>query len=68
MKSEVYTSCKMKNQNVNFLLKTFLYPNNLYICSVTMSLFRNISDISILKSPISGISFVSISTTTTTTP
>lgn len=50
------------------VLKNLLFQNNLYICSVTMNLLRNISDISALKSLISGISSVSIFTTTTTTP
>ena len=50
------------------MLISWLFQNNLYICSVTMSLLRNISDISALKLPISGGSSVSTFTTTTTTP
>jgi hypothetical protein len=50
------------------MLKAWQFQNKLYICSVTMNLLRNISDISALKLPISGISSVSTFTTTTTTP
>lgn len=50
------------------MLKTWSFENNLYICSVTMNFLRNISDISALKSLISGISSVSTFGTTTITP
>lgn len=59
-------------KEINFIViyrnKTWLFQNNLYICSITMNILRNISDISALKSLISGISSVSTFTTTTTTP
>lgn len=50
------------------MLNTCLFKNNLYICSVTMNFLRNISDISVLKSLISGVSSVSTIGTTTITP